>query len=125
MNQLHCTLARVVAFLGASALITLGAAGMAHAQTSPAATPTVPAPAVAPTSARYLAANCANCHGTNGQAQGGGFNLAGLPKAYIVEQMQAFKTGKRQATIMHQLSKGYSDAQIEQMAEYFAAQKPL
>jgi cytochrome subunit of sulfide dehydrogenase len=72
------------------------------------------------TEARYFAAACANCHGTDGKAAGGGFNLAGLPKDYIVEQMAAFKSGKRQATIMHQISKGYSDAQIVQMAEYFS-----
>ncbi len=72
------------------------------------------------TDARYLSAACANCHGTDGKAAGGGFNLAGLPKDYIVEQMAAFKSGKRQATIMHQISKGYSDAQIAQMAEYFS-----
>jgi cytochrome subunit of sulfide dehydrogenase len=49
--------------------------------------------------------------------------LAGLPKDYFLAQMAAFKSGARPATIMHQLSKGYSDAQIEQMATYFAAQK--
>ena len=48
--------------------------------------------------------------------------LAGLPTAYMVEQMKAFKNGSRPATVMHQLAKGYSDAQIEQLAVYFAAQ---
>lgn len=37
--------------------------------------------------------------------------------------MNAFKTGIRPATVMHQISKGYSDAQIELLAAYFAAQK--
>ena len=37
--------------------------------------------------------------------------------------MQDFRAGKRPATIMHQLAKGFSDAQIEQLAVYFAAQK--
>ncbi len=100
-------------------VLSLGTASIALAQSTP---PVVSKEVViAPTSVRYLAANCANCHGTDGRAQGG-FNLAGLSKSYLVEQMQAFKTGKRQATIMHQIAKGYSDTQIEQMAEYFAAQ---
>ncbi len=75
---------------------------------------------------RYIAANCANCHGTDGRAAGGAGmpGLAGLSATYFVEQMNAFKTGKRQATIMHQLAKGYTDAEIAQMAAYFAAQKP-
>ena len=74
---------------------------------------------------KSLAATCANCHGTNGVAVTGSSvtSLAGLDKAYTVAQMKAFKTGTRPATVMHQLSKGYSDAQIEVIATYFAAQK--
>jgi cytochrome subunit of sulfide dehydrogenase len=74
---------------------------------------------------RSLAATCANCHGTNGKAFEGSavVSLAGMPKDYIVAQMKAFQTGARPATIMHQLAKGYSDQQIDQIAAYFAAQK--
>lgn len=74
---------------------------------------------------KSLAATCANCHGTNGKAVDGSSvtSLAGLDKSYIVAQMKAFKTGTRPATIMHQISKGFSDAQIESLATYFAAQK--
>ena len=74
---------------------------------------------------KSLAATCANCHGTNGKAVEGSSvgSLAGLDKAYHIAQMKAFKTGTRPATVMHQLSKGYSDAQIETLATYFAAQK--
>ncbi len=74
---------------------------------------------------RALAATCANCHGTAGQAVAGSANasLAGMDKDYLVTQMKAFKSGARPATVMHQLAKGYSDAQIETIAAYFAAQK--
>lgn len=74
---------------------------------------------------RSLAATCANCHGTNGQALPGAsvVGLAGLDRGYIVAQMQAFKSGARPATVMHQLAKGYSDAQIDQLATWFATQK--
>lgn len=72
-----------------------------------------------------LAATCANCHGTQGRAVDAASvpGLAGLPASHIVEQMRAFKAGTRAATVMHQLAKGYSDAQIEAIALYFAAQK--
>ena len=76
---------------------------------------------------RNLAAQCANCHGTSGNAQPGGFPLAGRERKYIIDQMTAFKSGARSgaaSTIMHQLAKGYSDEQIALMADYFAAQKP-
>ena len=73
---------------------------------------------------KTLAATCAACHGTSRRAVEGAAvpGLAGMPAAYMVEQMKAFKNGSRPATVMHQLAKGYSDAQIEQLAVYFAAQ---
>jgi cytochrome c553 len=72
---------------------------------------------------RGMAATCTNCHGTDGRSVGTLPGLAGVDKAYMVQQMQDFKNGRRPATIMHQLAKGYTDEQIEQMAAYFAAQK--
>jgi cytochrome subunit of sulfide dehydrogenase len=74
---------------------------------------------------RALAATCANCHGTQGQAVPNATvpGLAGVPASYISEQMKAFKAGTRPATVMHQLAKGYSDAQIDSIAAYYAAQK--
>ncbi|MEP6609297.1 MAG: c-type cytochrome [Burkholderiaceae bacterium] len=74
-------------------------------------------------SAAVLASNCANCHGTIGNAQGAMPSLAGQQKNYIVDQMRAFREGKRTATIMHQLSKGYTDQQIESIADFFSRQK--
>jgi cytochrome subunit of sulfide dehydrogenase len=78
----------------------------------------------APDWGRNLAATCANCHGTNGRSSGTIERLAGTPAAQIIERMKEFQTGKRPATIMHQLAKGYSDEQIAAMAAFFAAQKP-
>ncbi len=74
---------------------------------------------------RSLAATCANCHGTDGKVVAGSpvTSLAGLDKAYFTAQMAAFKSGARTATIMHQISKGFSDAQVQALATYFAEQK--
>lgn len=74
--------------------------------------------------AQYLAANCANCHGTQGRAVGAMPSLAGMPRQTIIEQMTAFRDGKRPATIMHQLSKGYTDQQIALIADHFSRQAP-
>lgn len=73
-----------------------------------------------------LAATCAACHGTNGQAVAGPgvAALAGMNKDELVRRMNAFKSGIRPATVMRQISLGYSDAQIEQIAGYFASQRP-
>lgn len=73
---------------------------------------------------RNLAAACASCHGTNGVSQSGIPSLAAREPAYLARRMQDFKTGKRPATVMHQIAKGYTDAQIQAIAEYFSAQKP-
>jgi cytochrome c553 len=85
------------------------------------------APALAqgtdPSLGRNLASACANCHGTNGASVQGMPYLAGQQKNYLIERMQEFKAGKRPATIMHQLAKGYTDEQIEVLAAYFSAQK--
>lgn len=72
---------------------------------------------------RALAATCANCHGTEGRvvADSAIPGLAGMPAAYFGTQMRAFKDGSRSATVMHQLAKGYSDEQIDQLAAYFAS----
>jgi cytochrome c553 len=108
------------------AIALLGIGFAASAQTTPAPAPAA-APAVTPvpttTSAAYLAANCANCHGSKGQAVGGMPSLAGQSRDYLVKQMQDFRDGKRPATIMHQLSKGYTDEQIALMADFFSKQK--
>lgn len=78
-----------------------------------------------PNLGRNLAATCANCHGTNGQAlKGSGMDaLAGQEKAKILQKLAEFKSGDKPATIMHQIAKGYSDAQLDLIATYFAAQK--
>lgn len=73
---------------------------------------------------RSWAASCANCHGTQGQAQSPMQPLAGSPQELIVQRVMDFKSGKvPSATVMHQLAKGYSDEQIVAIAAFFAAQK--
>jgi cytochrome c553 len=74
--------------------------------------------------ARNLAAACAICHGTEGRAVTKDvIPLAGLPREHIASQMRAFRDGQRPATVMHQIAKGYNDAQIDAMAAWFASQK--
>lgn len=72
--------------------------------------------------ARNLAATCANCHGTNGQARGDMKPLAGVSADKIIAAVADYKSGAQPATIMHQIAKGYTDEQIKLVAAYFAAQ---
>lgn len=73
--------------------------------------------------ARNLAATCAGCHGTNGQARADMKPLAGVAADRILAKLADFKSGVVPATVMHQIAKGYSDAQLALIAGYFAAQK--
>jgi cytochrome subunit of sulfide dehydrogenase len=74
--------------------------------------------------AQRLAAPCAVCHGTDGRAATNDLvPLAGLPREHIAGQLRAFRDGQRPATVMHQIAKGYSDAQIDALAAWFASQK--
>lgn len=89
-------------------LCMLGAAGIAHAQD--------------PDLARNLAATCANCHGTNGHSAGGMDSLAGEAPDRMMSKLMEFRSGERPATIMHQISKGYTEEQLKLIADFFAKQ---
>ena len=96
-----------------AALLLLLSVGAAHAQDS------------ATLHNRALAATCASCHGTEGRTVDGSAipSMVGMPKSYMIMQMKAFKDGSRPATVMHQISKGITDDQVERLAVYFAATK--
>lgn len=71
---------------------------------------------------RTLAASCAACHGTNGNAISGNAILAGMDGAYFTAQMLAFKEGSRPATVMHRNAKGLTTDEINLLADYFSKQ---
>lgn len=78
--------------------------------------------AAEPLALRALAATCANCHGTEGRALPDSEvpGLAGERAGRLHELLLQFKRGERPATVMHQIAKGYSDAQLEALAGYFS-----
>ena len=109
--------------------IALAASLAAFAVAAGAQQPAPPPPAFAasnlsPMGVRALAANCAACHGTNGRPAPGSTlaGLAGKPKGELLTAMNQFKAGKKPATLMHQISKGYSDTELEALADYFSRQ---
>jgi cytochrome c553 len=52
-----------------------------------------------------------------------GSAIAGQPQEYLVRQMRDFRDGKRPATIMTQIAKGYTEEQYQLIAAFFASQK--
>ncbi|MBI2749872.1 MAG: class I cytochrome c [Burkholderiales bacterium] len=72
---------------------------------------------------RGLAASCSGCHGTAGVAQEGMESLAGASRDDLLRKLQDFKSGKKPATVMHQLVKGYTDEQLAALAQHFSSLK--
>lgn len=75
---------------------------------------------------RSLAATCAACHGTDGRVVGdaGVPALAGQSRETLASRLRAFRAGTGESTVMTQLSKGFNDTQIDQLAGYFSALQP-
>lgn len=85
-----------------------------------------PALEVAPqaeAAATLLAAACSGCH-ANADDDNGFPVIHGRPAQEIRAAMRAFRSGEREGTVMNRLAKGYSDAEIDTLADYLARQEP-
>lgn len=79
------------------------------------------AEALAPAQVELLAGACANCHGTDGKYSGAIPAIAGRPVTVLDAQLQAFKQGLQpNTTVMDRIAKGYTDAELSALANYFA-----
>ena len=69
-------------------------------------------------------AMCAACHGANGISAVPMYpNLAGQKDQYLVKQLKAFKDGTRKDPVMAPMAMPLSDADIENLAAYYAEMK--
>jgi cytochrome c553 len=67
-------------------------------------------------------ARCAGCHGSNGVSANPLWpNLAGQKMTYLVKQLKAFREGTRQDPMMSPMARPLSDADIEDLAAYYAS----
>lgn len=70
------------------------------------------------------AATCAGCHGPAGISAIPIYpNLAGQKEAYLAAQIKAFKDGTRVNAIMAPMVKPLSDADVANLAAYYAGLK--
>lgn len=100
-----------------------------------AALPSVAADAPAPATTTALAAaapsappspaavvnmisNCYSCHGTDGRSPGAIPSLTGKNAEQALLQLKEFKSGQLAATVMTRHAKGYTDAELEALANY-------
>jgi cytochrome c553 len=74
---------------------------------------------------KAAAAACAGCHGDAGISKAPGTpNLVGLDPQYLVAAMKAYKGGQRKNDVMKTMLSAATDADLSNMALYFALQKP-
>jgi len=90
----------------AAVVIALGSGTMAFAASEPPAG----------------AASCTGCHAAKAGVQSPVPPLAGRSAADTVAQMQAFRTGQRPATVMDRVAKGFSEAETQAIADWYAQQ---
>lgn len=86
---------------------------------------TTPAPAAAPPSAPpspaavvNMISNCYSCHGTDGRSPGSIPSLTGKNAQQALLVLKEFKSGQLAATVMTRHAKGYTDAELEALANY-------
>lgn len=127
-------LLRVLAWsLAVTLLGTAGASLAIRALAQSASTPTTAskppavaaqtqAPTAATLSGEAMAHTCAACHGTLGRLADESFMpLAAMPARQFVTTMIDFREGRRPSTLMGHVAQGFSDAEIQAMAEFFAS----
>jgi sulfide dehydrogenase cytochrome subunit len=105
-------------------LIAASGISIALAQQAAPPPPTFAPANLTPAGVRAMAANCAACHGTNGHPAAGSTapKLTGRASSELIQIMGQFREGKKPATLMHQIAKGYSPEETAAIADYFAKQ---
>ncbi|MDO8533592.1 MAG: c-type cytochrome [Xanthobacteraceae bacterium] len=117
-----------VKFLSDDALVKVAAY---FASLDPVQSPATSGAKVAPAkpdpvqAGKSAAAGCAGCHGEAGVSKVPGMpSLVGLDPKYLVAAMKAYKSGQRKHDMMKSLLGAVSDADMNNIALYYALQKP-
>lgn len=75
-------------------------------------------------SGEMLANTCAGCHGTHGNSQGPATpTITGISEDYFIDAMQAYQNDEGNPTVMNRIAKGYTEEEIQAMADFFSSQK--
>lgn len=111
-------------------LVAAAMTGCATEPPAPVAPPAAPAPAAAPAAVtpppappspaavKNMISNCFSCHGTDGRSAGAIPSLTGITAEQAKTMLMGFKSGALPATVMARHAKGYTDAELEAIANY-------
>jgi cytochrome c553 len=69
------------------------------------------------------ASSCSGCHAAGPRVDTAVPPLTGRSAAEIVADMQAFKAGQKPATVMGRIAKGFTDAEVQAIADWYSQRK--
>ncbi len=72
---------------------------------------------------RLLAWSCAGCHGPDGHSPSTIPSLYGRTAASVADILRIYRADKMPSTVMSRIAKGYSDAEIDGLAQAIATWK--
>lgn len=83
-----------------------------------------PAMATLPGNGERMAQTCSGCHGTRGASPSSHIPvIGGQNAAYLTKSMKEYREGTRPGGVMANLSKGYTDSQIEEISQAIVSWK--
>lgn len=127
--RVQTAMAGIVKFLSDDALVKVaayyGSLEPARPVAAKPAAKAVPAKSDPASSGKAAAASCGGCHGEAGVSKMPGMpSLIALDPKYFTAAMNAYKTGQRKHDVMKSMAAGLSDADLGNVALYYALQKP-
>ena len=70
-----------------------------------------------------IAAQCNGCHGFEGASKGVMPELRGKPAAFLAQTLKDFRSDSKVGTVMNRIAKGYTDAEIDNVARFYSELK--
>ena len=67
-----------------------------------------------------LSYGCTGCHGSEGYSNSDIPDLSGLTKKRLMDKLMGYKSGAEESTLMQRIAKGYTDSELEKLAEFFS-----
>lgn len=67
-----------------------------------------------------IAQSCAGCHGQQGAGEGRVPRISGYDRNDFLLVWERFRSGEEAGTIMGRIARGYDEAEIAALADYFA-----
>ena len=124
MSRISSSVVPPLALLLAAFTLSSCSEGAINTPADHVAEPPLPQLAVATAAVhpgRALAANCFQCHGTNGVASE--LKIAGESASEIISELNEMRAKPAGRNIMNVHAQGYTAAQIALIADYFAKQR--